>query len=133
MKIYKFLTITTIITVIALIYVNQCVTLIRLSYDIKEKEEVYSDLLDRNKILLYNVEYLESPARLEKVLLAKNMELEVPSRERVILVSATPERTGISESREIARATGAFGRIRQAIASIFALGSEAQARPVTKK
>lgn len=132
MKIYRFLITTTIITVIALIYVNQQVALIRLSYNIKEKEKVYSDLLDRNKILLYNVKHLESPARLEKVLLAKNMKLEVPSKERVILVSAELGRTGTAEPKGIVKATSTFGRIRQAIASIFALGPEAQARPVIK-
>lgn len=130
MKVYKFLTITAIITTVALIYVNQHVALVRLSYDIKEKEKTYSDLLDRNKILLYNVKRLESPVRLEQALLAKNMKLEIPSKERVILVSATQVKAGASEPKGIAGATGTFGRIRQAIASIFALGPEAQARPV---
>ncbi len=129
MKVHKFLRMTIIITALALIYVNQQVALIRVSYDIKEKEKIYSDLLDRNKILLYNVKHLESPARLEKALLAKDMELEVPSKERVILVSAMPEKAGTGESKEIVSATGAFGRIRQAIANIFVLGSEAQAKP----
>lgn len=124
------MTITTIVTTVALIYVNQHVALIRLSYDIKEKEKVYSDLLDRNKILLYNVRHLESPVRLEEVLLAKNMKLEVPSKERVILVATTQEKVVAGESKGIARARGAFGRIRQTIASIFALAPEAQARPL---
>lgn len=130
MKIYRFLTTTIIITLVALIYVNQNVALIRLSYDIKEKERLHSELLDRNKILLYNVRYLESPARLERVLLAQNLKLEVPPKERVILVSATSREIAAGESKGIARAAGPFGRIRQAIASIFVLGPEAQARPI---
>ncbi len=130
MKIYRFLTTTIIITLVALIYVNQKVALIRLSYDIKEKERLHSELLDRNKILLYNVKYLESPARLEKVLLAKNLKWEIPPKERVILVSATSRKIGAGESKGIIRAAGPFGRIRQAIASIFVLGPEAQARPI---
>lgn len=130
MKIYRFLTTTIIITLVALMYVNQKVALIRLSYDIKEKERLHSELLDRNKILLYNVKHLESPARLERVLLAQNLKLEVPPKERVILVSAASREIGAGESKGIARATGPFGRIRQAIASIFVLGPEAQARPI---
>lgn len=130
MKIYRFLTTTIIITLVALIYVNQKVALIRLSYDIKEKERLHSELLDRNKILLYNVKYLESPARLEKVLLAKNLKWEIPPKERVILVSATSREIGAGELKGIIRAAGPFGRIRQAIASIFILGPEAQARPI---
>ncbi len=108
-------------------YVSQQTSLVRLSYDIKAKEKSYSELLDRNKILLYNVKQLESPARLEKVLLAKNMKFEVPSRERVILAS-TP--SALTESKEVKTVVGVLGKIRQTAANIFTLGPEAQARPV---
>lgn len=114
---------------VALLYVNQQTALIRLSYDIKAKDKSYSDLLDRSKILLYNVRQLESPARLEKTLLAKQMKLEVPSRERVILVSAASEKPG---AKGIIRTAGFFGKIRQTTASLFALGPEAQANLVKK-
>jgi len=127
MKAYKFLMTTIIVTVVALLYVNQQTALIRLSYDIKAKDKNYSDLLDRSKILLYNVRQLESPARLEKTLLAKQMKLEVPSRERVILVSAASE---VSGAKGITRTAGFFGKIRQTTASLFALGPEAQANLV---
>ncbi|OGX32699.1 MAG: hypothetical protein A3F87_04470 [Omnitrophica WOR_2 bacterium RIFCSPLOWO2_12_FULL_51_24] len=127
MKAYKFLMTTIIVTVVALLYVNQQTALIRLSYDIKTKDKAYSDLLDRSKILLYNVRQLESPARLERILLAKQMKLEVPSRERVILVSAASEESG---TKGITRTAGFFGKIRQTTASLFALGPEAQANLV---
>ena len=109
---------------IALLYVSQQTALVHLSYDIKAKDKMYSDLLDRNKILLYNVRQLESPARLERTLLAKQMKLEVPSRERVILASSGVEETGV---KNITRTAGFFGKIRQTTASLFALGPEAQA------
>lgn len=127
MKVYKFLTTTMVVTAVALIYVSQQTALVRLSYEIKDREKSYSELLDRNKILLYNVRQLESPARLEQALLAKNMKLEVPSRERVILVSAGPEKPN-----NVKAAVGIFGKIRQITASLFTLGPEAQARPVVK-
>lgn len=127
MKVYKFLTTTTVVTAVALIYVSQQTALVCLSYDIKQNEKSYSELLDRNKILLYNVRQLESPVRLEQALLAKNMKLEIPSRERVILVSA-----GVEESSNVKTAVGIFGKIRQITASLFTLGPEAQARPVIK-
>lgn len=127
MNVRKFLTTTMTVTMAALIYVSQQTALVRLSYDIKNKEKSYSELLDRNKILLYNVRQLESPARLEKVLLARNIKLEVPSREHVILASAPPVST---ESKETGTALGLLGKIRQTAANIFALGPEAQARPV---
>lgn len=118
---------TIIVTVVALLYVSQQTALVRLSYDIKAKDKAYSDLLDRSKILLYNVRQLESPARLEKTLLAKQMKFEVPSRERVILVSAASEESG---TKGITRTAGFFGKIRQTTASLFALGQEAQANLV---
>jgi cell division protein FtsL len=127
MKVYKFLATTIAVTAVALIYVSQQTALVRLSYDIKYKEKSYSELLDRNKILLYNVRQLESPARLEQALLAKKMKLEIPSKERVILVSA-----GVERSSNVKTAVGIFGKIRQITASLFTLGPEAQARPVVK-
>lgn len=124
MKICRFLTVTAAITAIALVYVSQQTALVHLSYDLKQREKSYSELLDRNKILLYNVRQLESPARLERALLAKNLKLEVPSREHVILVSAGPEKPN-----NVKTAVGIFGKIRQITASLFTLGPEAQARP----
>ena len=127
MKAYKFLMTTIIVTMVALLYVNQQTALIRLSYDIKTKDKAYSDLLDRSKILLYNIRQLESPARLERTLLAKQIKLEVPSRERVILVSAA---SGESGTKGVTRTAGFFGKIRQTTDSLFALGPEAQANLV---
>ncbi len=124
MSTYKFLMTTVIATMVALLYVSQQTALVHLSYDIKAKDKMYSDLLDRNKVLLYNVRQLESPARLERTLLAKQMKLEVPSRERVILASSGAEETGV---KNITRTAGFFGKIRQTTASLFALGPEAQA------
>ena len=124
MSTYKFLMTTVIATMVALLYVSQQTALVHLSYDIKAKDKMYSDLLDRNKVLLYNVRQLESPARLERMLLAKQMKLEVPSRERVILISSGAEEPGV---KNITRTAGFFGKIRQTAASLFALGPEAQA------
>ena len=129
MSVYKFLTTTVLATMIALLYVSQQTALVRLSYDIRSKDKMYSDLLDRSKILLYNVRQLESPARLERTLLAKQMKFEVPSKECVILVSAASEGSG---TKGITRTAGFFGRIRQTAASLFALGPEAQANLVKK-
>jgi hypothetical protein len=128
MKVCKFLVITVLITAVSLVYVAQQTSLIRLSYDIKAKEQTYSQLLDRSKILLYNVRQLESPARLEKTLLANNFKMEVPSKERLILVASSQE---IAQDNGFdSGAVGFFGRVRQTVASLFALGPEAQAKPL---
>jgi len=129
MKVYKFLIMIVSITAVALVYVTQQTSLIRLSYDIKAKEQAYSELLDRNKILLYNVRQLESPARLEKTLLAKNVKMEVPSKERFILLSSA-QGYSTADNAVNAGAVGFFGRVRQTVAGLFALGPEAQAKPL---
>ncbi|HOX09573.1 MAG TPA: hypothetical protein PLV09_00020 [Candidatus Omnitrophota bacterium] len=129
MKVYKFLIMTVSVTAVALVYVTQQTSLIRLSYDIKAKEQAYSELLDRNKILLYNVRQLESPARLEKTLLAKNVKMEVPSKERFILLSSA-QGYSAADNAVNAGAVGFFGRVRQTVAGLFALGPEAQAKPL---
>lgn len=126
MKTCKFLIITSVVTVIASAYVGQQTNLVSLSYKIKEEEKLFSELLDRNKILSYNVKRLESPARLESVLLAKDIKLEVPSKERLILLSAATT----LQTEEAAAAIGILGRIRQVTASLFTLGTEAEAKPV---
>lgn len=120
---------TVSVTAVALVYVTQQTSLIRLSYDIKSKEQAYSELLDRNKILLYNVRQLESPARLEKTLLAKNVKMEVPSKERFILLSSA-QGYSTADNAVNAGAVGFFGRVRQTVAGLFALGPEAQAKPL---
>lgn len=130
MQVSKFVTTTIIITTGALVYVSQQTALVRLSYDIKEKQNVFTGLLDRNKILLYNVKKLESPLRLEGELLARKMKLEIPSHERVILVSATTEEAKATALQT--KSVGVLGRLRQAIAGIFTLGPEAQAGSVEK-
>jgi len=128
MKVFKFLMLTVFITSVALVYVAQQTSLIRISYDIKAKEQVYTQLLDRSKILLYNVRQLESPARLEKTLLANNFKMEVPSKERLILVASSQD---IAQENGFENgAVGFFGRVRQTVASLFALGPEAQAKPL---
>ncbi|MFH0771825.1 MAG: hypothetical protein V1933_04335 [Candidatus Omnitrophota bacterium] len=137
MSVYKFLTATVIMMAIALAYVGQQTALFRLSYDIKDKERLYSELLDRGKILLYNIKQLESPARLEKALLSKNKKLEVPSRERVILVAASPkDASALGRENDNSRNTGALRALRkigQSFAGIFTFGPEAQAGTVEKK
>ncbi len=129
MKVYRFLIMTVAATAVALVYVTQQTSLIRLSYDIKAKEQAYSELLDRNKILLYNVRQLESPARLEKTLLAKNVKMEVPSKERFILLSSA-QGYSAADNAVNAGAVGFLGRVRQTVAGLFALGPEAQAKPL---
>ncbi len=60
------------------------------------KEKKLKDMLDRKERLEYNINNLESPERLERVLLSKNINIGFPGRHNVVKVAgltrATEER-----------------------------------------
>ena len=50
---------------VALLYVGQQVEVVKLGYEITWQEQLFADLLDQNRTLLYNTALLESPAVLK--------------------------------------------------------------------
>lgn len=87
MRLLKSLTLISIITLVALVYVHQQVELVKLSYSIEHKEKKLKDILDRKESLGYNVDNLEAPLRLEQALLSKNVEVTFPRRANVVKVA----------------------------------------------
>jgi len=85
MRLLKFIFSTIIVTSIALLYVHQQVELVKVSYDISSKEVRLERMLDRKESLGYNVKTLESPSRLEQVLLAKKIDVAFPKRGHVVM------------------------------------------------
>ncbi|MFA4981231.1 MAG: hypothetical protein WC592_02000 [Candidatus Omnitrophota bacterium] len=80
------------ITVLSLVYVHQQVEAVKLSYAIESKEKKLKDMLDHNESLGYNIDNLESPSRLEKILLAHNIEIVYPKRKNVVrMARLTPK------------------------------------------
>jgi len=67
----KALTAIIAVTLLSSLYVYQHARLIEYSYFINTGKDSLSLLIDRNRALRYNVSRLESPARLEKVITAK--------------------------------------------------------------
>jgi len=86
--------ITTILTMtfLAVMYVNQQALVYQMGLKVKQNNDVYSKLVDHNKILVYNVLNLRSPVTLEKKLLAKEVELSMPSKWQVVKVDHSPEK-----------------------------------------
>lgn len=72
------------VTLMALVYVHQHVEMVKLSYSIERKEKKVKELLDRRASLGYNINNLESPSRLEKVLIAQKIDIAFPKRNHVI-------------------------------------------------
>lgn len=85
-----------IATFIAILYVNQQALIYQMGLNVKENQDIYSKLVDHNKILVYNVLNLRSPVNLEKRLLAKEVELGMPSKWQVVKLKGSPEKRFVS-------------------------------------
>jgi len=125
MRISRAITSIGIITLIALLYVHQQIELVKLSYAIERKETKLRDMLDHNEIVVYNIDNLESPSRLEQVLVSKNIDVSFPRRAQVIKSARY-----LSADRKVehvrASALEQFGNMLRTI-DIFTPRAEAQA------
>jgi len=83
-RLFRHIILLGIVTLTALVYVHQQVELVKLSYGIDCKEKKLKEMLDRKGILRYNISNLESPSRLEKVLLARRVSVSYPKKGQVI-------------------------------------------------
>jgi cell division protein FtsL len=77
-----------ILTFGCLLYVHLQIDLYKLSYEIKSNEKTVQMLVDQNRLLKYNVANLESPNSLERVMLAKNIELYYVDDVEILLMSS---------------------------------------------
>jgi len=84
MRFAKSLIPVIIFTVASLAYVHQQVELVKMSYHIEKKEKALNEILDRNDQLSYNIQNLESPARLERILVSKNINITFPRKGHVL-------------------------------------------------
>lgn len=90
MRLFKYIILSGIVTLTALVYVHQQVELVKLSYEIDCKEKKLKEMLDRRGILRYNISNLESPSRLEKVLLERKVSVSYPKKGQVIRLARNP-------------------------------------------
>ena len=90
MRLFKYIILLGIVTLTALVYVHQQVELVKLSYQIDCKEKKLKEMLDRKGILRYNISNLESPSRLEKVLLERKVSVSYPKKGQVIRLARNP-------------------------------------------
>lgn len=84
MRLFRTVLFVMFVTLAALIYVHQQVELVKLSYAIECKEKKLKDVLDRRESLGYNIDNLESPFRLEQVLLSRKIEVGFPRRGHIV-------------------------------------------------
>jgi hypothetical protein len=104
MRVCRILFLICAITIVALFYVHQQVELVKLSYAVESGEKGLSVLLDQREKLVYNLNNLSSPSRLERILVARKVDVEYPAKEQVIRV-VTRWEPGSRESLKFARAS----------------------------
>ena len=80
------------VTFLAVIYVNQQALIYQMGLKVKQNNDVYTKLVDHNKILVYNVLNLRSPVALERKLLTKEVELSMPSKWQVVKINHSPKK-----------------------------------------
>ncbi|MFH0763774.1 MAG: hypothetical protein V1927_02065 [Candidatus Omnitrophota bacterium] len=126
MKLLKSLTLISVVTMVALIYVHQQVELVKLSYSIEHKEKKVKDMLDRRERLGYNINNLEAPYRLEQALLSGNVDIAFPMRANVVKIAGlrhNPRNDERIRSSGLERKFNLFG-----IIEFLSPRAEAQAR-----
>ena len=125
MRIFKFIISMTIVTFFSLVYVHQQIELVKLSYAIEYKEKKIKDVLDRKETLSYNIENLEAPSRLERVLSARKVDIGYPKRGEVFRFAALPS----VGNKDRLRHVGIEKKINiLGILDFFSARAEAQAR-----
>ncbi len=119
MKISKFITIGTIITIISIGYVHQRTEMIKLGYALQDNRIKLATLVDQNSKLMYNLSKLESPRTLlasldcEQIKFANHRQRQEESYQL----------TG-SEAQKISSTEAIFGRF----LDLFTLNAEARPR-----
>ena len=87
MKLFRPIASIAVLTLVALVYVHQQVELVKLSYSIESKEKKLKDMLDHKERLDYNINNLEAPSRLEKILISRNIDVGFPGKDHVVKVA----------------------------------------------
>ncbi len=123
MRLFKTVMFIAFVTVVALVYVHQQVELVKASYVIGCKEKQLKDMLDRNDGLGYNIENLEDPARLEQILLSKNIDIVMPRPNNIVLAAKTKVAEDRLRASSIEKPFNLFG-----VLEIFSPRAEAQTK-----
>ncbi|MFA5144044.1 MAG: hypothetical protein WC522_07790 [Candidatus Omnitrophota bacterium] len=99
MRLVRSLASIAVMTLVALVYVHQQVELVKLSYSIETKEKRLKVMLDHKERLNYNIDNLEAPSRLEKILISKNIDVAFPRKGNVVKVARFTPTTAESDIR----------------------------------
>ena len=125
MRLFRSIASIAVLTLVALVYVHQQVELVKLSYSIESKEKKLKDMLDHKERLDYNINNLEDPSRLEKILMSKNIDVAFPGKYNVVKIAKLSDKSAGDRLRSssIDKKFNVFG-----IADFLSPRAEAQAK-----
>ena len=83
----RFISAVVLITLASLVYVFAQVQTFKIGYTIRKQEETKTLLLDRARVLKYNIARLKSPANLERRLTAQKVLLESPKTWQTLVMA----------------------------------------------
>jgi len=90
-----------IITCLCLVYVREQVEIVKLSYVLREQEKTLSEMIDRNRILLYNNTSLKAPQYLAGMIKQNELKLCLPDPAavaKVKIVRKSPQQLAKSDA-----------------------------------
>lgn len=120
MKLSKFITLVSFLTCFSLLYVYQQTEIIRLAYAGQKNQAEFSDLLEKNKILRYNIEKSASLVHIGERI-TECADYEMPSSYQ--LVRLTPSE-GPSKLKTLSANSRTF------FARFFSIKREAEAKTI---
>jgi len=97
MRLFRSIAMIAVAALVGLVYVHQQVELVKLSYSIETSQKKLKVLLDHKERLDYNINNLESPSRLEKILISRNIDVAFPGKYNVVKVAKLT--SGVTENR----------------------------------
>jgi len=89
MKIHKIIPIVLAITIIGLIKVYLQTEIIKIGYQLKERQDQFQQLVDNNNVLKYNIFVLESPYTLGRKIFLTDAHINIIKPSQVVSISTT--------------------------------------------
>ena len=125
MKITKITVIILLITFIALSQVYLQTEIVKLGYQIKERQDQYQQLVDNNNVLKYNIFVLESPYNLEKNICLADSRVNIVRPSQVMNLYAIQNSQLVQEESQGLLKHPVFLAIKK-----FFAGRPAEAKPI---
>jgi len=120
MRLNKFLSTVTIITLFSVLYVYQQSEVFRLAYVGQKKQSVFQDSLDKNSVLRYNINQNTSLVYIGNKVLS-NTDFQMPDNYRLVRMALSGEAIATSRTQ---------GGRENMLSRIFGIKRQAEARTI---